>query len=125
MLLRLLAFISAAAALNTSTRVHLRSGTYIGERVANGSLTRWLGLPFAESPVGELRFRAPVPIRGGGGGGVHSATSFGDACPQPLDSGLGAPVSEDCLYLNVSGGGSRRRKLMWYDTGLASGNSKR
>ncbi|KAF9026025.1 alpha/beta-hydrolase [Hymenopellis radicata] len=102
MLLRVLAFISAAAAtVTTSSRVQLSSGTYIGERVStNGTTTtRWLGLPFAESPVGELRFKAPVPIPQGRG--VHNATSFGDACPQRSSSSLGAPISEDCLYLNV------------------------
>ncbi|TFY55649.1 hypothetical protein EVG20_g9246, partial [Dentipellis fragilis] len=60
----------------------------------------WLGIPYAQPPVGNLRFKAPVPIllprRG-----LQNATAFGDACPQAAASTLGAPIGEDCLYLNV------------------------
>jgi len=61
----------------------------------------FLGLPYAEPPVGGLRFRPPVPIRSWGGS--LDATAFGPACPQPVEAGssLYQEQSEDCLTLNV------------------------
>ena len=55
------------------------------------------GVPFAEPPVGELRFRPPVSKRPWSG--VHDATHFGAAAVQQGDRSV--PQSEDCLYLNV------------------------
>jgi carboxylesterase type B len=51
-------------------------------------------------PVGDLRFKAPVAITKASNA-VQDASVFGDACPQPPSAELGAPVSEDCLHLNV------------------------
>ncbi|MDT0393486.1 MULTISPECIES: carboxylesterase family protein [Streptomyces] len=76
----------------------------------------WLGIPYAEPPVGSLRWRAPVTHRPWDG--VRDATAYGDGCAQqgrlfsPAPSGphygldvrdgLGEPVgAEDCLTLNV------------------------
>jgi para-nitrobenzyl esterase len=76
----------------------------------------WLGIPYAEPPVGQLRWRPPVPHRPWPG--VRTAQQFGQGCiqegrmfsPAPsgphygLDvrDGLGEPVgAEDCLTLNV------------------------
>ncbi|KAJ6570086.1 alpha/beta-hydrolase, partial [Mycena vulgaris] len=75
-------------------------GTFRGVATTNGTET-WLGIPFTEPPVGPLRFKAPVPISPLEG--VQNASAFGNACPQPPSAlaSLGAPVSEDCLYLNV------------------------
>jgi para-nitrobenzyl esterase len=58
----------------------------------------WKGLPFAQPPVGELRWRAPLPA--GGWEGVREALHDPPACPQRIASRppLG---TEDCLYLNV------------------------
>ncbi|KAA1469629.1 alpha/beta-hydrolase [Dentipellis sp. KUC8613] len=64
------------------------SGTFRGVATPNNT-ERWLGIPYAEPPVGSLRFKAP------------NATSFGDACPQPPSDSLGAPTGEDCLFINV------------------------
>lgn len=66
--------------------------------MANGT-ERWLGIPFAQPPVGALRFKAPVPVKSPSDG-VTNATTFGNACPQRI-SNVGAPISEDCLYINV------------------------
>jgi para-nitrobenzyl esterase len=63
------------------------------------------GIPYAEPPVGERRWRAPARQRGWQG--ERDATRFGAACPQfpfpegsPYHHELPA-VSEDCLFLNV------------------------
>ncbi len=53
------------------------------------------GVPFAEPPVGPLRFHRAVPVRPWNG--VRDATQFKAAALQPNRS----DISEDCLYLNV------------------------
>jgi len=67
----------------------------------------WLGIPFAEPPVGALRWRAPEPAPVWEG--RREALAFGSPCPQ-LASPFGGVVDrdrgtyagkEDCLYLNV------------------------
>lgn len=87
------------------------------------STESFLGVPFAQPPVGNLRFNKPVPPSSFTG--VHNATWYGNACPQmpllapgvPLPdnpglSGVGfylgelqpqgiVAASEDCLYVNV------------------------
>jgi len=62
---------------------------------------RFLGLPFAQPPVGELRWQPPRPPSGWDG--VRDATKFGNAAIQTANTGfdVGASQSEDCLYLNV------------------------
>ena len=69
----------------------------------SGDVQSFKGIPFAAPPVGPLRWRAPQPAAAWSG--TRPATSFGNAClqppPRPGEPALGAPVSEDCLYLNV------------------------
>jgi len=67
----------------------------------------FLGVPFAEPPVGPLRFKDPVPLPLWTG--ERTATEYGPACPQDFNLLKIIPfridppdqVSEDCLYLNV------------------------
>lgn len=62
-------------------------------RVMNG----WLGIPFAQKPLSNLRFKPPVDVANWQG--VLNATKLPNACFQaPIN---GSTVSEDCLYLNV------------------------
>ncbi|WP_433731266.1 carboxylesterase/lipase family protein [Nocardia sp. CA-129566] len=72
---------------------------YRGRRVL-----RWRSLPYAAAPVGELRFRAPQPVRPWTG--VREATTFGFAAMQHRTGArIGPrryqPTSEDALTLNV------------------------
>lgn len=93
---------SSATPAASSLVVHLTSGRFNG--VAAGAPTdveKWLGVPFAQSPVGSLRFKAPVAITDPSST-VKNASQFGNACPQVPSDSLGAPISEDCLFLNVS-----------------------
>jgi len=53
------------------------------------------GVPFAEPPVGALRFRKPVKRKAWDG--EREATTFAAAAMQANAKG----ISEDCLYLNV------------------------
>jgi len=67
----------------------------------------WLGIPFAEPPVGELRWRAPQ--RPEPWEGVRESLAIGQLCPQMQsllsgqddDPESNVAGSEDCLYLNV------------------------
>ncbi|CAA7266823.1 unnamed protein product [Cyclocybe aegerita] len=79
--------------------VQLRTGIFRGIVTPNGT-EKWLGIPFAQPPVGSLRFKAPVPITAPSRA-IKDASAFGNACPQPPVASLGAPVGEDCLRLNI------------------------
>ncbi|MFI6415892.1 carboxylesterase/lipase family protein [Streptomyces sp. NPDC050842] len=66
----------------------------------------FLGIPYAQAPVGALRFRVPEPAAPWEG--VREATAFGPTAPKrpyapPLDALLPDPDVEgdDCLNLNV------------------------
>ena len=64
---------------------------------------KFLGVPFAQAPVGELRWKAPQPLQAWEG--VREALGFGDDPMQPNVFGdmafRGPKRSEDCLYLNI------------------------
>ncbi|KAK0470133.1 alpha/beta-hydrolase [Desarmillaria tabescens] len=94
----ILGVLLAAGPARSSLDVQLPSGTFTGQNI-NG-LDRWLGIPFALPPVGDLRFKAPVPVPTNSSRVQRDATTFGNACPQPPGD-LGASVSEDCLFLNI------------------------
>jgi hypothetical protein len=62
------------------------------------------GIPYAQPPIGALRWRPPQPIRSWNG--TLDATAFGHACMQYPGSGWAtveqlASRSEDCLFINV------------------------
>jgi len=76
--------------------VQVTGGAVEGE--PSGATTRYLGIPFAAPPVGELRWRAPQPVLPWNG--VKQARSFSPACAQTA-AWITLPKSEDCLYLNV------------------------
>ena len=65
----------------------------------------WLGIPYAQAPVGELRWKAPRPAKPWADN--LQALSFASMCPQlpiPVVNDTDEPWlgDEDCLYLNVS-----------------------
>ena len=92
-------------AADESSRRELATGEVVGIATANGSHA-WLGLPYAQPPVGELRWRAPRPPQARSG--TREALVAGASCVQlaneleSTDAKPGTPIgSEDCLYLNV------------------------
>ncbi|KAF8993495.1 carotenoid ester lipase precursor [Cyathus striatus] len=91
--LLLLAFktVLAPAAPLAAPTVALDSATFTG--ATSGSVSKFLGIPFAQPPVGDLRFRLPQPIPAYNG--TYTVTSFGPTCPQqavtlPIVQGLTA-----------------------------------
>jgi para-nitrobenzyl esterase len=88
---------TAAGEIQAGTLIRLADGDVQGE--VDGGTRRFLGIPFAAPPLGNLRWHAPVPPAPWTD--VLQATEFGNACPQ-RPSTLGTPSEqEDCLYLNV------------------------
>jgi para-nitrobenzyl esterase len=58
------------------------------------------GIPYAASPVGDLRWRPPQPAQAWSG--IRDAQAFGPDFPQAPNPLMRAPrQDEDCLYLNV------------------------
>lgn len=79
------------------------SGVIEGRYEVQTGVQRYLGVPFAQPPVGELRWKAPQPLAPWSG--VRDATQFG---PSPVQDVVFPDIvfrsdgmSEDCLYLNV------------------------
>jgi para-nitrobenzyl esterase len=85
---------------------HSAAGPISGQIDENGALS-WRGIPYAQPPVGALRWKAPRALEPFDT--VFPATQFGDMCTQ-----LGTPLldidpslhgkavgSEDCLTLNI------------------------
>jgi len=56
------------------------------------------GIPYAAPPVGDLRWRAPQPVKPWNT--VLQCDKFCPSCPQPKYDPVGR-TSEDCLYLNI------------------------
>lgn len=76
------------------------SGRLSGSREAG--VVRYLGVPYAQPPIEDLRWRDPRQVEVWSG--VREATRFAPACPQVGVSMPGEPESptdEDCLYLNI------------------------
>lgn len=81
--------------------VQTTSGTVIGKGADwKPEVSAYLGIPFAESPVGKLRFAAPVAFKGNG---TFNATKFGLGCPENVGGKAATmkDVGDDCLNLNV------------------------
>ena len=65
--------------------VQTECGVVVGkiETLPHGkSVHEYLGIPYTEPPVGELRFAAPKPAKPWSG--TKDATVFGSSCPQPI-----------------------------------------
>lgn len=83
-------------------QIRIAQGILVGTKeslgVLAGSYFSFKGIPYAEPPVGALRFRAPQTHKGWTG--IRDASRHGAECMQPTVV-PGATFSEDCLFLNV------------------------
>jgi para-nitrobenzyl esterase len=63
----------------------------------------WLGIPFAQAPLGDLRWRAPQPLPAWQG--TRQALAHSEPCAQlallSVRGDNASTGSEDCLYLNI------------------------
>ncbi|KAF2429759.1 putative carboxylesterase [Tothia fuscella] len=132
-------------------RVRLSGQTTGG--IIQGHASKWqpevseyLGIPFAQPPIGDLRFAAPKPNTFNG---TLIASEFGSSCPSNLapsaDTSInyesfpktllsllgqaGDKYDEDCLTLNIWSkpqvGEKAKAVLLWiYGGGFGSGNTR-
>lgn len=79
--------------------VKIEHGELRGTRVED--VRRFLGIPYAKPPVGELRWKRPEAPEAWSS--PRDATKYGKRCAQLDSAVLMNPASEDedCLYLNV------------------------
>ena len=86
----------------------IAQGRLRGQACTDERISAFLGMPYGEPPVNELRWRAPRPA--GRWNGTWDATRFAPAPiqataaqdPRGCSLGIeGEDTSEDCLYLNV------------------------
>src|SRR4051812_27071011 len=79
-------------------------GLAVGEK---RDVYAYKGIPYAAPPVGDLRWKPPQAAKSWTG--VRDCFDFGPACPQapPIlmpaipELAIGAPMDEDCLFLNI------------------------
>lgn len=121
--------VMALAAPATAQVATIDAGRVRG--VADGPAIAWKGIPFAASPTGANRWRAPQPVARWRG--VRDAARYGHDCmqqPFPSDAApLGATPDEDCLVANVwaprdARAGAKLPVLVWiYGGGFVNGGS--
>ena len=118
----------AALAANAPDQVRIDSGLVKG--AARDDVLSFKGVPFAAPPVGDLRWRAPQPVKPWNG--VFEATAYGHDCmqkPFPSDAApLGTEPAEDCLVLNLwrpaKASKARLPVMVWiYGGGFVNGGS--
>ncbi|RPD58847.1 carotenoid ester lipase precursor [Lentinus tigrinus ALCF2SS1-7] len=145
----LIALNAIALPTQSGPSVHLDQATVTG--TTNGSLDTFLGIPYAQPPVGNLRLQLPQLIQSYTGN--LDATKFGNQCLQQAGLSLQdlppqvlldlAPLiallaqtqnanvtqSEDCLYLNIIrpanvSANAKLPVLFWiYGGGFADGSN--
>lgn len=80
--------------------VDLKNGSYVGTYAASYGQDFFLGIPFAQPPLGDLRFANPRPLNTTWNG-TRNATAYYPECVGYGGDDIGYETSEDCLALNV------------------------
>lgn len=78
--------------------VRVTGGQVQGRSLNDGGAV-FRGIPYAQPPLGDLRWREPTPAKPWTG--VRPAAEFSGECAQNSMWGHPKVVNEDCLYLNV------------------------
>jgi para-nitrobenzyl esterase len=119
----------ALGASEPQSQVRVRTGTLRGVTDPGSEVAAYKGIPYATPPIGDLRWKAPIPAAAWEG--VRDAQAFGHACLQPpaqptsIYYGGMASTNEDCLTLNVwAPKGARKLPVMvWIHGGSLVGGS--
>jgi len=118
----------SASAYADPLTVKTELGKAHGKTINDDKVKAFLGLPYAAPPVGDLRWKAPVPAAKWKG--TRDATKFGAHCAQNhvFDDMVfqDAGDSEDCLFLNVYAPADAKSKsklpvMFWIHGGGYSG----
>ncbi|PAW92964.1 esterase [Mucilaginibacter sp. MD40] len=137
----LILIISCLGAFNAIAQSNLKvvqtqAGKISGTVSKDNSIHIFKGIPFAAPPVGDLRWKAPQPVKPWQG--VKACTEFAQSPIQAKPNEFGVytreflikdePLSEDCLYLNVWTGArsskEKRAVMVWiYGGGFVSGGT--
>ncbi|XP_049947772.1 acetylcholinesterase-like [Schistocerca serialis cubense] len=108
--------------------VEIQEGTLRGQvskTFTDKAMFMFEGIPYAEPPVGDLRFQPPVAKAAWSD--VRDALALGSHCPQIEDNE--AVGNEDCLHLNVYGPEAALQKqelkavMVWIHGGCFTGTS--
>ncbi len=98
--------IASCGSTGVAGRTHARRAPTVVTRdgavrgFAVRGVDKFLGIPYAAPPVGNLRWRAPHPVRDWRG--LRPATQLPPACPQQPNPNLPrGSTDENCLYLSV------------------------
>jgi carboxylesterase type B len=89
--------------ITTNPIAHTLNGSYYGIHNSHFKQDFFLGVPFAQPPVKDLRLRRPASLNSTWAG-LRNATEYGYACiGYGEDTQIGGSnyVSEDCLSLNI------------------------
>lgn len=112
----LLIAIGLLSACDNAPVIDVAGESLVGQYVEDGRVAAFLGVPFADPPVGALRWRAPQPVSTKRA--KRRVREFAPACMQTMrildwyrsmavqfggseDYYEDLEVSEDCLYLNI------------------------
>lgn len=91
--------------------IRAKSGVFEGFKSSN-TVRCWKGIPYAEAPTGDLRFKAPQKAANRHTESAFSAKTFSPSCPSyGSAAGSGTVFEEDCLTLNI-----------WSPASISSGN---
>lgn len=94
--------VSVKVLAQTGNQVTTQNGVVEGTRETGSPILIFKGIPYAQPPVGDLRWKEPQPAQNWQG--VLKADHFGNNPMQkPIFGDMGfrsAGMSEDCLYLN-------------------------
>jgi carboxylesterase type B len=118
-------WILSFCAVAVCTSVRIANGTINGILDNSNGVEKFLGLPFAEPPIGDRRLRQAGPLQESFG--TLQADKFGPGCISARNQ---SDESEDCLTLNIWRPAAIARSnvslpvLVWlYGGSLTSGNT--
>ena len=86
--------------------VKTKTNVLQGISTEDGSVNAWLGIPFAEPPINDLRWKSPI-MKQSSDETLILSDQFSPSCYQSSQQSLGefgphnVTVSQDCLTLNI------------------------